>query len=74
LKVGDVVARKDMPQFQFRIIGENETFPNMWNVELVLDLSFRKLKKDRDKKQMIAKDDERWFVVSSTKRKAKSQL
>jgi len=59
MKVGDVIFRKDMPQFKFRIVEENKTFPDCWTVE--------PLRKYRgfgrwDNTKMIVKDDERWEV------------
>jgi hypothetical protein len=47
--------------FKFRILGENKTFPDMWNVEpMEAYRGFGHRKKDN---QMIAKDDDRWTVV-----------
>jgi len=59
MKVGDVVFRKDMPQFRFRIVEENKTFPECWTVEpFVKYRGFGRW----DRTKMIAKDDERWEV------------
>lgn len=57
MKVGDIIARKDMPQFRFRILGENKHFLEFWNVE-----SIDQLFKTKDN-IMVAKDDDRWIII-----------
>jgi len=64
MKVGDIIFRKDMPQFRFRIVEENKEFSDCWTVE--------PLEKYRgfgrwEKTIMIAKNDERWKVEKEAK-------
>lgn len=69
LKIGDIIARKDMPQLLCQIVGENEEW-DMWVVRSLMDgLVKRRLLRRRG---MIAKDDDRWYVVregNSTEKK-----
>jgi hypothetical protein len=53
MKVGDVIHRKDMPQFKFKIVGTNRHFKDMWDVTTTTS---------HKKVGMIAKDDDRWEV------------
>ena len=59
MKVGDIIFRKDMPQFRFRIVEENKEFPNCWTIEPVV--KYRGFGRWREK-MMVAKNDERWEV------------
>ena len=79
MKIGDIVFRRDMPMLKFRITGENEHFPDMWNVEPIrfykglfapLDEEEnrkagygRTPRRKKTDKQMISKNDDRWIVI-----------
>ena len=60
MKIGDIIARKDMPWIAYQIVSENTNFP-AWNVELAKFSA----KKGVHKKGMVFKDDNRWVVVQS---------
>lgn len=59
MKIGDIIYRKDMPQFQFRIVASSSTWKNTWEVQPVFPYrgfgSWKGVK-------LIDKDDERWAV------------
>jgi hypothetical protein len=59
MKVGDVIFRKDMPQFRFRIVEESKECPDCWIVEPVQ--KYRGFGRWREKR-IVAKNDERWEV------------
>lgn len=56
MKIGDIIARKDMPRIRYRIVGDAKEWADFWAVEL--------LGNSRGLMQagIIAKDDERWDV------------
>ena len=62
MKVGDVIFRKDIPQFRFRIVAESKEFPDYWIIEPVEKYrGFGRWKERR----IVAKNDERWEVERS---------
>ena len=62
MKVGDLIRRRDMSEFHYRILGESDQWKDMWHVELVMfPLSFKPHL--LIEQGMIAKDDARWEIV-----------
>jgi len=57
-----VIARKDMPEVQCRIIGTNKKWTDFWDIEVIG--IYRSLFGKR-KRGMVAKDDDRWEVVGN---------
>jgi len=58
MKIGDLIARKDLLHIIYRIVSENEKW-NAWNVKIVSD------PKGLHKEGMVFKDDDRWTVVKN---------
>jgi hypothetical protein len=63
MKIGDIICRKDMPQMQFKIIGENKG----WNAWVVMPAM--KYEGFNKKEGLIQKNDERWKICRSSKKK-----
>ena len=65
MKVGDIIARKDMPQLKCKIVGEQNKgkWGDIWYVEEMWVSPFKEDRKRRKRGGFIYKDDERWFVV-----------
>lgn len=59
-KVGDIIARKDMPQLLCKIIGECK---DAWYVETMNKILVRK--KALLRGGLVYKDDERWVKVET---------
>lgn len=65
MKIGDIIARKDMPQLKEKIVGESKD----WNAWEVISLWTSPFKEDRKRYKkgsisLVFKDDDRWFVVA----------
>jgi len=65
MKIGDMIARKDMPQLKCKIVGESDDWGGIWYVEELYVSWFAEDRKRQKKKSklFITKDDDRWFVV-----------
>lgn len=57
-KVGDIIARKDMPQLLCKIIGEQK---DAWYVETLNKILVKK--KALLRGGLVYKDDDRWMKV-----------
>jgi hypothetical protein len=77
MKIGDIIARKDMLLLKCRIIGEIPEW-DAWEVEDVTKLKgmntpldedemiakgYGKTRRKKGDKSMVFKDDDRWIVV-----------
>lgn len=58
MKVGDLIAKKDMHSTLYKIKGGNIKDANLWDIELFSQA------KGVTKTGMIAKNDEHWKVVA----------
>jgi len=59
MKIGDVIARKDMPSLPYRIIGEHKE----WDAWIVNNLRVDLPKNVVISKGLVWKDDNRWEIV-----------
>ncbi len=66
MKIGDLIARKDMPAHQYRIVGESATW-DAWTVKLEGPSQEGLLKEG-----LTFKDDDRWEVVKERKQGGKN--
>lgn len=63
VKIGDIIARKDMPSLRCEIIGEGNDWGGVWYVAELYVSPFKEDRARKKKKLFICKDDERWFII-----------
>ena len=63
MKIGDIIARKDMPTLPVKIVGESNEWGGIWYIKILTRLPREDYNRNRSKQGFITKDDNRWEVV-----------
>jgi hypothetical protein len=65
-KVGDIIQRKDIPGYTYRIIGEGQEWGGHWKVDTPTDKMVFGVKRRVREPGMVFKDDDRWEKAPGT--------